>query len=62
MSTAENQTVNALRNLRDELDRIIDQLTPAAFEVVGYDLSVAYRDIDRTVFNMECAFDLEVGE
>lgn len=62
MSAPIQQTTEDLRNLRDELDRIIDQLTPAAFEVVGYDLSVAYRDIERTVFNMECTFNLEVGE
>ncbi len=62
MSATEEQTAKDLRNLMASLDRIIDQLTPAAFEVVGYDLSVAYRDIERTVFNMECAFDLEVGE
>lgn len=62
MSAPIQQTTEDLRNLRDELDRIIDQLTPAAFEVVGYDLSVAYRDIECTVFNMECAFNLEVGE
>lgn len=62
MSATEEQTVKDLRNLMDALGNIIDQLTPAAFNIGGYDLSVAYRDIERTVFNMECAFDLEAGE
>lgn len=56
MSATEDQTRDGLRNLMCELDRIIDQLTPAAFEIAGGDLSVIYSDLERVTFN------LEVGE
>jgi hypothetical protein len=62
MSATEEQTAKDLRNLKDALGNIIDQLTPAAFEIGGYDLSVMSSDLERIIFNMECAFNLEVGE
>lgn len=62
MSATEEQTAKDLRNLMDSLDSIIDQLNSSAFEVVGYDLSVMHGDLERVTFNLECAFDLEVGE
>lgn len=62
MSATEEQTAKDLRNLKDALGNIIDQLTPAAFEIGGYDLSVMHGDLERVTFNLECAFNLEVGE
>ena len=62
MSAPIQQTAKDLRNLMDSLDTIIDQLNSSAFEVVGYELSVIYGDLERVTFNLECAFDLEVGE
>nr|DAW62420.1 MAG TPA: hypothetical protein [Caudoviricetes sp.] len=62
MSATEEQTAKDLRNLKDALDNIIDQLTPAAFEIVGYELSTMYGDLERVTFNLKCAFNLEVGE
>lgn len=62
MSATEGQTAKDLRNLMDSLDRIIDQLNSSAFEVVGYELSVMHGDLERVTFNLECAFNLEVGE
>lgn len=46
----------------DSLDRIIDQLNSSAFEIAGCDLSVMQGDLERVTFNLECAFNLEVGE
>ncbi len=62
MSATGEQTAKALRNLLDSLDNIIDQLNSSAFEVVGYELSVMHGDLERVTFNLECAFNLEVGE
>jgi len=62
MSATEKQTAKDLRNLMDSLDTIIDQLNSSAFEVVGHELSVMHGDLERVTFNLECAFDLEVGE
>ena len=62
MSATEDQTRDDLRNLMCELDRIIDQLTPAAFEIAGGDLSVMHGGLELVIFNLECAFNLEVGE
>lgn len=62
MSAPTQQTAKDLRNLKDALGNIIDQLTPAAFEIGGYDLSVMSSDLERIISNMECAFNLEVGE
>lgn len=62
MSATEKQTAKDLRNLMDSLDPIIDQLNSSAFEVVGHELSVMHGDLERVTFNLECAFDLEVGE
>lgn len=62
MSVTEDKTRDDLRNLMCELDRIVDQLTPAAFKIAGGDLSVIYGDLERVTFNLECAFNLEVGE
>lgn len=62
MSATEKQTAKDLRNLMDSLDTIIDQLNSSAFEVVGNELSVMHGDLERVTFNLECAFDLEVGE
>ena len=62
MSATEEQTAKDLRNLMDALSNIIDQLTPAAFKISGCDLSVMSSDLERIIFNMECAFNLEVGE
>ena len=62
MSATEEQTAKALRNLMDSLDNVIDQLSSPAFEVAGYELSVIHGDLERVTFNLECAFDLEVGE
>nr|DAX61706.1 MAG TPA: hypothetical protein [Caudoviricetes sp.] len=62
MSATEEQTAKALRNLMDSLDKIIDQLNSSAFEVAGYELSVMHGDLERVTFNLESAFNLEVGE
>lgn len=62
MSAPTQQTAKDLRNLMDSLDTIIDQLNSSAFEVVGYELSTMYGDLERVTFNLECAFNLEVGE
>lgn len=62
MSVPTQQTAEDLRNLMDSLDTIIDQLNSSAFEVVGYELSTMYGDLERVTFNLECAFNLEVGE
>ena len=62
MSATEAQTRDNLRNLMCELDRIIDQLTPAAFAIAGGELSVIYGELECVTFNLECAFNLEVGE
>mgnify|MGYP001001989703 CR=1 FL=1 len=62
MSATEEQTAKALRNLMDSLDNVIDQLSSPAFEVAGYELSVMHGDLERATFNLECAFNLEVGE
>jgi hypothetical protein len=62
MSATEEQTAKDLRNLMDSLDKIIEQLNSSTFEVVGYELSVMHGDLERVTFNLECAFDLEVGE
>ena len=62
MSATEKQTAKDLRNLMDSLYTIIDQLNSSAFEVVGHELSVMHGDLERVTFNLECAFDLEVGE
>lgn len=62
MSATEKQTAKDLRNLMDSLDTIIDQLNSSAFEVVGHELSVMHGDLERVTFNLECTFDLEVGE
>jgi hypothetical protein len=62
MSATEKQTAKDLRNLMDSLDTIIDQLNSSAFEVVGHELSVMHGDLERVTFNLECAFDLEMGE
>lgn len=62
MSATEEQIAKDLRNLMDSLDKIIDQVNSSTFEVVGYELSVIHGDLERVTFNLECAFDLEVGE
>ena len=62
MSATGEQTVKDLRKLRDSLDTTIDQLNSSAFEIAGYDLSVMHGDLERVTFNLECAFNLEVGE
>lgn len=62
MSATEDQTAKDLRDLMDSLDRIIDQLNSSAFDIVGYELSVMHGDLERVTFNLECAFNLEVGE
>lgn len=62
MSATGEQTVKDLRKLMDSLDRIIDQLNSSAFEIAGCDLSVMHGDLERVTFNLECAFNLEVGE
>lgn len=62
MSAPTQQTAKDLRNLMDSLDTIIDQLNSSAFEVVGYELSVMYGDLERVTFNLECAFNLEAKE
>lgn len=62
MSATGEQTTKDLRNLLDSLDNIIDQLNSSAFEVAGCDLSVIHSDLERVTFNLECAFNLEVGE
>lgn len=62
MSAPEEQTVRDLHNLMDSLDKIIDQLNSTAFEVVGCELSVMHGDLERITFNLESAFNLEVGE
>lgn len=62
MSVPTQQTAKDLRSLMDSLDTIIDQLNSSAFEVVGYELSTMYGDLERVTFNLECAFNLEVGE
>lgn len=62
MSAPTQQTAKDLRNLMDSLDTIIDQLNSSAFEIVGYELSTMYGDLERVTFNLECAFNLEVGE
>ena len=62
MSAPTQQTAKDLRNLMDSLNTIIDQLNSSAFEVVGYELSTMYGDLERVTFNLECAFNLEVGE
>lgn len=62
MSATEEQTAKDLRNLMASLDSIINQLSSSAFEVVGYELSVMYGDLERVIFNLECAFNLEAGE
>ena len=62
MSVPTQYTAKDLRNLMDSLDTIIDQLNSSAFEVVGYELSTMYGDLERVTFNLECAFNLEVGE
>lgn len=62
MSVPTQQTAKDLRNLMDSLDTIIDQLNSSAFEVVGYELSTMYGDLERVTFNLECAFNLEAKE
>lgn len=62
MSVPTQQTAKDLRNLMDSLDTIIDQLNSSAFEVVGYELSTVYGDLERVTFNLECAFNLEAKE
>lgn len=62
MSAPTQQTAKDLRNLMDSLDTIIDQLNSSAFEIVGYELSTMYGDLERVTFNLECAFNLGVGE
>lgn len=62
MSAPTQQTAKDLRNLMDSLDTIIDQLNSSAFEIVGCELSTMYGDLERVTFNLECAFNLEVGE
>lgn len=62
MSAPTQQTAKDLRNLMNSLDTIIDQLNSSAFEIVGHELSTMYGDLERVTFNLECAFNLEVGE
>ena len=62
MSATGEQTAKALRNLMDSLDTIIDQLNSSAFEIAGYELSVMHGNLERVTSNLECAFNLEVGE
>lgn len=62
MSASASQSAEDLRYLLDSLDKIIDQLNSSTFEVVGYELSVMRGDLERVTFNLECAFNLEVGE
>jgi|GEM_PF-2785611 hypothetical protein len=62
MSAPTQQTAKDLRNLMDSLDTIIDQLNSSAFDIVGYELSTMYGDLERVTFNLECAFNLEAVE
>ena len=62
MSASASQSAEDLRYLLDSLDKIIDQLNSSTFDVVGYELSVMHGDLERVTFNLECAFNLEVGE
>lgn len=62
MSVSTKQTADELRKLTDSLDEIIDQLNSSAFEVVGYELSVMYGNLERVTANLKSAFNLEVGE
>lgn len=62
MSASASQSAEDLRYLLDSLDKIIGQLNSSTFEVAGYELSVMHGDLERVTFNLECAFNLEVGE
>lgn len=62
MSVSAKQTAEELRKLKKSLGEIIDQLNSSVFGLVGYDLSVMDGDLELVIFNLESAFDLEVGE
>ena len=62
MSASAKQTADELRKLKKTLGEIIDQLNSSVFGLIGYDLSVMDGDLERVTFNLECAFNLEVGE
>lgn len=62
MSASAKQTADELRKLKKSLGEIIDQLNSSVFGLIGYDLSVMDGDLERVTFNLECAFNLEVGE
>ena len=62
MSATEDQTTEELRELLHTLEGIEERLGIAARAVVGDDLASIYGDLENAIFNMECAFDLEVGE
>lgn len=59
MSATASQTAEDLRNLLDSLDKVIDQLNSSAFEIVGYELSTMYGDLERATSNLKSAFNLE---
>lgn len=62
MSTTPDQTLEELRELLDTLDGINGRMNASVRAVVGDDLSSIYGDLENAIFNMECVFDLEVGE
>ena len=62
MSATADQSLEELRELLNTLDGIEDRLSSSARAVVGADLSSIYGDLENAIFNMECAFDLAVGE
>lgn len=62
MSAPAKQTAEDLRKLLDSLGEIIDKLNSSVFELIGYDLSVMYGDLERVTANLKCAFNLEDGE
>ena len=62
MSVTREQAETALLNLMDAMDNVIDQLNSSSSEVVGYELSITRDDLTRVTFNLEFAFNLEVGE
>lgn len=62
MSAPAKQTAEDLRKLMDSLGEIIDKLNSSVFELIGYDLCVMHRDLERVTANLKCAFNLEDGE
>lgn len=62
MSATADQSLEELRELLHRLDGIEERLSSSVRAVVGGDLSSIYGDLENAIFNMECAFDLAVGE